>query len=130
MGSRGNSLSRRRSSTVAASVRKWIGVLATPACMALACATVAWASEPVVSFHTLPALQAQTPIPGSARVPGDFNGDGTSDLLWFNPSEATLGYWLMQAGVPGLFDPAVSRIGIRTYKITPGYFVGAVGDLD
>jgi hypothetical protein len=130
MGSRDNRLSQLRSSSAAARVWKWMGARAALACVTLACATAAWASGPVVSFHTLPALQVQTPIPGSTRVPGDFNGDGTSDLLWFNPSETTLGYWLMQAGVPTQFDLAVSRIGIRSYKITPGYFVGAVGDLD
>lgn len=126
----GKRLPARRCTRAAAPVRKPTAPLAALACVALAFATAARASGPVVSFHALPALQAQTPIPGSARIPGDFNGDGTSDLLWFNPADAMLGYWLMQAGVPALSDPGVSRIGIRTYKITPGYFVGAVGDLD
>jgi hypothetical protein len=92
--------------------------------------SAARASEVVVSFQELPVLQSQTPIPGSTRIPGDFNGDGTSDLLWFNPSESMLGYWLMQAGAPMLSDPGVHRVGSRTYSITPGYFVGAVADLD
>lgn len=84
------------------------------------------AYDPVVSFNTLPALQASTPIPGSARVPGDINGDGTSDMLWFNPGSSQFGYWAMSANAGG----AVKRIGARTFNITSGYFIGAAGDLD
>ena len=83
--------------------------------------------SPKVAFETLPALQAVTPIPGSTHVPSDFNGDGSSDLLWFNPTTSQVGYWLM-AGRPGGTPPA-SRTGTRTYGVTPGYFVGAAGDL-
>jgi hypothetical protein len=83
--------------------------------------------SPKVAFETLPALQAATPIPGSAHVPGDFNGDGTSDLLWFNPTTSQVGYWLMAAR-PGLRPPA-SITATHTYGVTPGYFVGAAGDL-
>lgn len=83
--------------------------------------------SPRVAFETLPALQAATPIPGSSRTPGDFNGDGTSDLLWFNPTTSQVGYWLM-AAQPGARPPA-NPIGSRAYGVTPGYFVGAAGDL-
>jgi hypothetical protein len=38
--------------------------------------------SPTVSFGYLPALQVATPKPGSPYVANDFNGDGTSDLLW------------------------------------------------
>jgi subtilase family serine protease len=85
-------------------------------------------SSPVVSFGTLPALQATTPIPGSSHVPGDFNGDGISDLLWFNPSTSQLGYWTMSATYNGTSLGTVTRTGLSTYNVTPGYFVGAVGD--
>jgi hypothetical protein len=88
-------------------------------------------SLPVVSFNTLPALQVNTPIPRSLRIPGDFNGDGTSDLLWFNPSLSQVGYWTMNAVVvnyPG--GASVTRTGMLTFNVTPGYFVGAVGDFD
>lgn len=84
------------------------------------------AYDPTVSFDTLPALQASTPIPGSARAPGDFNGDGTSDMIWFNPSASQLGYWTMSTGSNG----ALTRTGTRVFNITSGYFVGAAGDLD
>lgn len=81
------------------------------------------AYTPVVSFDTLPVLQATTPVPGSKRIPGDFNGDGTSDLLWFNPKYSQLGYWSMTSTAA-----TVRRSGAKTFNITPGYFIGAVGD--
>jgi hypothetical protein len=88
-------------------------------------------SSPVVSFGTLPTLQVTTPIPGSTHTPGDFNGDGTSDLLWFNPSLSQVGYWTMTATVPtSTFGGGVTRTGLRTYSVTPGYFVGAAGDFN
>jgi hypothetical protein len=87
--------------------------------------------SPLVSFKTLPALQAATPIPGSPHVPGDFNGDGTSDLLWINPTLNQVGYWTMSAVLPGQSPSVtVTRTGARTINVTPGYFVGAVGDFN
>ncbi|WP_266181725.1 FG-GAP repeat domain-containing protein [Dyella humicola] len=100
-----------------------------PRAMAAVSTTV---TSPVVKFGTLPALQVSTPIPGSTHVPGDFNGDGTSDLLWFNPITSQVGYWTMNAttvGVP-FSGGGVTRTGTRTYPVTPGYFVGAVGDFN
>ncbi|WP_158621153.1 FG-GAP repeat domain-containing protein [Dyella dinghuensis] len=86
---------------------------------------------PIVSFGTLPALQVTTPIPGSMHTPDDFNGDGTSDLLWFNPSLSQLNLWTMTATVTtGEFGGGVTQIGSRTYTVTNGYFVGAVGDFN
>ena len=88
--------------------------------------------SPLVSFGTLPALQVSTPIPGSSHVPDDFNGDGTSDLLWFNPTLSQVGYWTMTAttvGVP-FSGGGVTRTGSHTFNVTPGYFVGATGDFN
>ena len=90
-------------------------------------------SSPVVSFGTLPALQVTTPIPGSAHTPGDFNGDDISDLLWFNPSLSQVGYWTMTAAPnngASQVGGGVTRTGLSTYNVTPGYFVGAVGDFN
>jgi hypothetical protein len=88
-------------------------------------------TSPTVSFATLPALQATTPIPGSTHVPGDFNGDGISDLLWFNPTTSQVGYWTMSATVPtSSSGGGVTRTGLSSYSVTPGYFVGAVGDFN
>lgn len=88
-------------------------------------------NSPLVSFGTLPALQVTTPIPGSTHTPGDFNGDGTSDILWFNPSTSQLGYWTMTATAnTSTTSGGVVRTGMSTYNVTPGYFVGAVGDFN
>jgi hypothetical protein len=80
-----------------------------------------------ISFTSLPALQVSTPIPGSTHVPGDMDGNGVSDILWFNPTISQFGYWLMSTNDA---TGAVTRIGTKTYNVTPGYFVGAVGDLN
>lgn len=83
------------------------------------------AYSPLVSFGTLPALSPTSAIPGSAHVSNDFNGDGTSDLLWFNNDLSQGAYWLMSASTA----PA-SRIGARVFNVTPGYFIAASGDLN
>lgn len=97
------------------------------------------AYAPVVSFDTLPVLQSTTPVPGSGRVPGDFNGDRVSDLLWFNTHQSQLGYWTMVPKVVTTstdnegstsISPSVRRTGAKTFDITPGYLVGAVGDFN
>ena len=79
-----------------------------------------------VTFDSLPALQVTTPIPGSNHVPNDFNGDGLSDLLWFNPSMSQMYYWLMGTDSSG----AISLDASRIFNITSGYFVGATGDFN
>jgi hypothetical protein len=90
------------------------------------------AGAQVVSFATLPALQVTTPIPGSTHTPGDFTGSGTSDILWFNSSTSQVGYWAMSATVSSSSSDGggVTRTGLKTYNVTPGYFVGAVGDFN
>ena len=111
----------------------WLGgALALAASVRPAMATDATLiSSPVVSFGTLPALQVTTPIPESTHTPGDFNGDGTSDLLWFNPSLSQIGIWTMTATVAtSTFGGGVTRTGLSSYNVTPGYFVGAVGDFN
>ena len=89
------------------------------------------ASSPLVSFGTLPALQVTTPVPGSTHTPGDFNGDGISDLLWFNPLLSKVGLWTMTATAnASSASGGMTRTGLSTYNVTPGYFVGAVGDFN
>jgi len=80
-----------------------------------------------ITFGTLPALQVSTPIPQGTHVPGDMDGNGVSDLFWFNPSTSQFAYWLMDTNDA---TGAVTRIGSRTFNITPGYFVGAIGDFN
>lgn len=136
-------MARKTKSSIRTLLGGMISLLAASAAMASAqaSATSAPASvagpgsasapySPLVSFGTLPALQVSTPIPGSSHVPSDFNGDGTSDLLWFNPLKSQLGYWLMDAVVPDWSGGGVTRIGMHNYNITRGYFVGATGDFN
>jgi hypothetical protein len=88
-------------------------------------------SSPAVSFETLPALQVTTPVPGSTHTPGDFDGNGTSDLLWFNPWTSQVGLWNMGYQLSSdWMGGGVTRKSLETYNITPGYFVGAVGDFN
>ncbi|MBD8879305.1 VCBS repeat-containing protein [Rhodanobacter sp. 7MK24] len=86
-------------------------------------------SAPFVSFATLPALQVTTPIPGSTHTPGDFNGDGVSDIVWFNPSQSQVGLWTMSALAPNV-GTSVTRTGLKSFNVAPGYFIGAVGDFN
>ncbi|MCP1373381.1 FG-GAP repeat domain-containing protein [Dyella lutea] len=83
-------------------------------------------AQQVVGLNTLQALTVTTPKPGSDAVPGDFNGDGLSDLLWFNADTSQLAYWIMATDANG----EVTRTSSRTIAVTPGYFIGATGDLN
>jgi hypothetical protein len=88
-------------------------------------------SSPLISFETLPSLQVTTPIPGSTRVPGDFDGNETSDILWFNPWTSQVGIWNMRYWLTNdYFGGGVTRNSLETYNVTQGYFVGAVGDFN
>ncbi len=80
---------------------------------------------PIVSFATLPVLSPSTPVPGRSTMPGDFNGDGASDLLWFNPESSQVGYWTMYSSGGSPY-----RTGARTFQVTAGYYVGASGDFN
>lgn len=82
-------------------------------------------SYTLVSFGTLPALSPTNAAPGSHTVPSDFNGDGASDLIWFNPELSQLGIWTMASSANG-----PRRTGARTFDVTPGYYVGASGDFN
>jgi hypothetical protein len=77
------------------------------------------------SFNNLPVLQPNIQ-PGSNFVTNDINGDGFSDLLWFNPTTSQFGYWLMSIDANG----NVTRTGARTVNVTPGYYVAATGDFN
>ncbi|WP_426700894.1 FG-GAP repeat domain-containing protein [Rhodanobacter sp. Col0626] len=79
-----------------------------------------------VRIDTSQVLQATTPVPGSSRVPGDFNGDGISDLLWVNPLTNQISYWLMASDSSGI----VTVVGSKGFNVIRGYFPGAVGDFN
>ena len=84
-------------------------------------------SAQALSINTLPVLQASTPIPGSTHVPGDFDGNGVSDMAWFNPTTSQFGYWLMDVNDT---TGVVSRTSYKNFNVTAGYFVGAIGDFN
>ena len=52
---------------------------------------------------------------------GDINGDGKDDLVWMNDQTHQMAYWLMDG---------FSRVGSRTFNITPGYRPVALDDFD
>ena len=79
-----------------------------------------------VRLDTLRALLVTTPVPGSKVVPNDFNGDGLSDLLWYNTITSQMAYWIMSTDASG----AVTRSSYRIFNITPGYFIGASGNFN
>lgn len=77
------------------------------------------------TFSSLPVLQPNIQ-PGSTFVTNDINGDGVSDLLWFNPTTSQFGYWLIGVDSNG----NIVRKGLRTINVTPGYYVAATGDFN
>jgi hypothetical protein len=85
------------------------------------------ASAQTVSFDTLPALRVTTPVPSGLTVPGDVDGNGVSDIFLFNTSTSQVQYWLMNTSDA---TGAVTKLSTKTFNVTPGYFVGAIGDFN
>ena len=56
-----------------------------------------------------------------AHAPNDFNGDGTSDILWQNPTTGQVGQWSMQNG-----QPSWASIGFSG----GGWNISGVGDFN
>lgn len=100
-------------------MKGWAWLLAAAA---MACVPSAHAQQ--VSFQTLPVLQISTPIPGSTHAPQDLNGDGLSDMLWFNTTSSEMEYFLLKHAA----GPDIIVSSTRRFSITPGYFIGAEGD--
>ena len=67
---------------------------------------------------------AQLPAPWRLEEPGDFDGDGTSDLLWRNTDTGQLIVWLVRAGV------VASGAGLDLADVTKDWTVVARGDFD
>src|SRR5208337_2790458 len=60
----------------------------------------------------------------SAAGSGDFNGDGTSDILFYNSGTGTLGEWLMQNGNIG------SSQAVGSFGAGSGWTVAGTGDFN
>ncbi|KLD62698.1 FG-GAP repeat domain-containing protein [Dyella japonica] len=77
-----------------------------------------------------PVLRPSTNANRNARISwqhvvDDINGDGTSDLLWVNPAGNQFAYWTLQDN-----GFSLTRSGYKTYNVTPGYVINAVGDFN
>ncbi len=59
-----------------------------------------------------------------AKGVGDFNGDGTSEVLWYNPSEGRVARGLMLGGAQG----TLAELG--TVPPTDGWTIQGVADMD
>lgn len=94
--------------------------------LAVLCGPVVVSAQ-TVSFDTLPALRITTPVPSGLHVPGDADGNGVSDIFLFNTSTSQVAYWLMNTNDA---NGAVTKLSSHTFSVTPGYFVGAVGDFN
>lgn len=62
---------------------------------------------------------AVVPFPGGAR--NDLNGNGTSDLFWFNTSSSQMAYWLMNG---------TTTTSTGLYAVGPSFRIAGTGDLD
>ena len=61
------------------------------------------------------------------EAPDDVDGDGLSDLLWFNAEKSKIGYWLSSETSSA---SAYVRGPTKTFDVKRGYYVGAVGDFN
>ncbi|RDS78883.1 VCBS repeat-containing protein [Dyella monticola] len=80
-----------------------------------------------VSFGSLPALRVTTPVPSGLHVPGDADGNGVSDIFLYDTATSQVGYWLMDTNDA---NGTVTKLSSHTFNVTPGYFVGAIGDFN
>ena len=74
---------------------------------------------PTDMADTLKGSSPPTSVPGRCNGTGDFNGDGTSDLLWRNATTGDIEIWFMKNGQPSFFYDA---------PLPKGYTIDAVGD--
>jgi hypothetical protein len=80
-----------------------------------------------VSFNTLPVLRVTTLVPSGLHVPGDVDGNGVSDIFLFDTGTDQVAYWQMDTNDA---TGAVTKLGSQTFSVSPGYFVGAIGDFN
>lgn len=115
--------------------RKQSFLLAIFSFLAWSAPAMSQAMDPDIA--NLPVLK---PMPvadiGWAKLPDDVNGDGISDLFWFNDQTHQFAYWELGTRQVASGDylastfPVFGRVGWKTVAVTPGYYVGAISDFD
>ncbi|WHZ19734.1 MAG: hypothetical protein OJF55_001883 [Rhodanobacteraceae bacterium] len=68
-----------------------------------------------------PTMVGTSPPPGSTQVHNDVNGDGRSDLLWYNASSHQMTYWLMNGA---------TTTSWQALNVPAGYVPIATGDFN
>jgi hypothetical protein len=88
-----------------------------------------WYMRPPTSSQDLGVLGHGPTInmPGYVPVFGDFNGDGISDILWYNPTTGAAQIWYMRPPTSSQ-DPGILSIG-PTFNLPVG-FVPVTGDFN
>ncbi len=99
------------------------GMLAALAAWALAVPTIGAASD----AHEFLQIANSTYYPAKYAVPDDIDGDGTSDLLWFNADTSQFAYWISD---PGNTSSSYKRLSYKIFNVAEGYYISALGDLN
>lgn len=60
-------------------------------------------------------------VPFGGKVRNDLNGNGTSDLIWFNSSTSSMAYWLMNN---------TTTVSTGLLSVGPTFRIAGTGDLD
>jgi hypothetical protein len=90
-------------------------------------AAMSAAADPVISPATLPVLRPTNGYQPARVAPGDFNGDQISDIVLYNAMTSQMQVWTMAGSND--FEELV-KSGSRTFNLTAGYYVGAIGDFN
>ncbi|SFK45011.1 Repeat domain-containing protein [Lysobacter sp. cf310] len=59
--------------------------------------------------------------PTKRRVSGDLNGDGRSDLIWYNPSQSLMAYWWINN---------TTVLGSGVFSVGSSFKIAGTGDFD
>ncbi len=65
--------------------------------------------------------------PNNYVAPSDIDGDGISDLLWFNNTTSQFAFWITGSTSS---NTGYARGSYQVINITPGYYIGAIGDFN
>lgn len=102
-------------------------------CFASCGPLVAQSTDPDTSdLPVLKAMPLYYTADSKTWLPDNIDWSGYSAEFWFNQSTHQFAYWLTgyreNGGIPDAYY--YGRTGWQTFSITPGYVVGAIGDLN